>query len=87
MRLPYDGVDEIDLQPHPLEEEITACSITVALYIELRQVWLFHKNSVSYEARDERLCYLYNPEQLLAFLRFQFAHLKFNSLCLVLGGG
>lgn len=30
-----DSVDKIDLQPHPLEEEVTACRITVALYIEL----------------------------------------------------
>lgn len=36
MGLSDDGVDKIDFQPHPLEEEVTACSVTVALYIELR---------------------------------------------------
>ena len=49
MSLSDDGVDKIDLQSHPLEEEVTASSITVALYIELRQVWLFRGNSIIYD--------------------------------------
>lgn len=53
MSLSDDGVDKIDLQPHPLEEEVTACGITVALYIELRQVWLGHRHSTFYKTRNE----------------------------------
>ena len=45
MRLSNDSIDKINLQSHPLEEEVTACGITVALYIWLRQVWLDHRSS------------------------------------------
>lgn len=52
MSLSDDGVDKIDFQPDPLEEEVTACSIAVALYIELRQVWLCH-NTQHFCIKDE----------------------------------